>query len=297
MQRIGLNKGGYSGERIDIVAILSEIDQFASATGWTSEVFLDWPAPPSDAPPSLNVRPGPFKLRAYSRLSVRSAERDGGHDLRRDGLEGRATRARRVYISAGIHGDEPAGPLAVCELLRQNTWPTQLEFCVVPCINPTGFQRGTRENYQNADLNRDYRQGVTEEVKAHIRWLSAEATFDLALLLHEDWESNGFYVYELNPNNQPSLAEAMIEATRLVCPIETATRVDEWDCKNGIISPKVNPEDRPQWAEAIYLLKTRSRQNYTIESPSDFPMPTRIGALCAAVNAALKAFGNIAPKA
>ncbi len=29
----------------------------------------------------------------------------------------------RVYISAGIHGDEPAGPLAVRQLLQENRWP------------------------------------------------------------------------------------------------------------------------------------------------------------------------------
>jgi predicted deacylase len=28
----------------------------------------------------------------------------------------------RLYLSTGIHGDEPAGPLAALELLRQYPW-------------------------------------------------------------------------------------------------------------------------------------------------------------------------------
>ena len=47
------------------------------------------------------------------------------------------------------------------------------------------------------------------------------------------------------------------------------------------------PQERPDWPEAFYLISHKSRQGYTLEAPSDFPLATRVNALVAAVNAAL----------
>ena len=57
--------------------------------------------------------------------------------------------------------------------------------------------------------------------------------------------------------------------------------------RNGIVRPNISPEDRPDWPEAFYLITHKTRQSYTIEAPSDFPLPTRVNALAAAVNSAL----------
>jgi hypothetical protein len=272
VERSGRNKGGYFGEQIDIHNVLREIDDLASEAGFLSEVFLDSEALHGLIPSPSPKLPKRFELKAYKR-------------------EG-SSATGRVYISAGIHGDEPAGPLALARLFRRNAWRSDLDFSIVPCINPTGFQKGTRENYQQADLNRDYREAASREVKAHIRWIEKQSNFDIAFALHEDWEANGFYVYELNPYSRPSFAGEMIEAVRTICPIETASLVDNWDCAGGIIRPLVNPEDRPQWAESIYLLKTKSCLNYTLEAPSDFALDIRVAALCAALEAALTNFSG-----
>jgi len=109
-------------------------------------------------------------------------------------------------------------------------------------------------------------------------------------LLHEDWEANGFYVYELNPAKRPQIAEPIVEAVRTMCPIETAELVDNWECKAGIIRPAVKPEDRPQWAEAIYLLATKTGQTYTLETPSDFPLPFRVRTHVRAMDEAFRWF-------
>ena len=145
----------------------------------------------------------------------------------------------------------------------------------MPCINPTGFRRNTRENDEGVDLNRDFRHLKTPEISAHAHWLERQPAFDFCLLLHEDWEANGFYVYELNPQKRPSLAVPIIEAVRALCPIETAEMVDTFTCKEGIIRPPINPAERPQWAEAIYLIANKTRQSYTLETPSDFPLAIR----------------------
>ena len=78
MQRLGKNHGGYHGERIDIAAVLRDIADAAQHHGWTSEAL------PAEAG---------LELQTWTRSL--------------------AAPRRRLYLSAGIHGDEPAGPLAV----------------------------------------------------------------------------------------------------------------------------------------------------------------------------------------
>ncbi|MGD0253683.1 MAG: M14 family metallocarboxypeptidase [Verrucomicrobiota bacterium] len=254
MERLGKNHGGYHGETIDIRAVLRNVETAAQTHGWTSEIFHDT---------------GEFKLFALHRTCRDEAKR------------------RRIYISAGIHGDEPAGPLAGLRLLQENKWPANVEFWFCPCLNPAGFVLNRRENADGKDLNRDYRHLETAEVRAHIAWLERQPQFDVCLCLHEDWESHGFYLYEQNPDGKPSLAEIIISAVQKVCPIDPSELIEDRPAKNGIIRPNLDPRTRPQWAEAFYLIVHKSRLGYTLEAPSDFPLSTRVNALVAGVDAAL----------
>ena len=107
-------------------------------------------------------------------------------------------------------------------------------------------------------------------------------------MLHEDWEAAGFYLYELNPDQRPSRASAIIQAVSGVCPIETATLIDGRPCDgSGVIRPATDPTARPDWPEAFWLLQNRCRQSLTLEAPSDFPLANRVEALSAAVRCAL----------
>jgi len=200
-----------------------------------------------------------------------------------------ATARANLYISTGMHGDEPAGPLAALRLLQEDAWAADAAIWLCPCLNPTGFPLNRRENAAGIDLNRDYRNPQSSEVRAHIAWLQRQPRFDVTLCLHEDWESKGFYLYELNPDNRPSLAEKIREAAAKVCPVDTSPVIEDWPAQNGIIRPEINPEDRPQWPEAMYLITHKTRQSYTLEAPSDFPLHARIDALTSAVRAVLSA--------
>lgn len=193
----------------------------------------------------------------------------------------------RAYLSTGIHGDEPAGPVAMARLLADNQWPEGWEIWALPCLNPSGCRLHRRENEAGQDLNRDYRHRLTPEVDAHIGWLEAQPRFDLALCLHEDWEANGFYVYELNPCGKASLAAGVLAAVKDVCPIETARQVDGRKAEHGLIRPAFRPAKRLRWPEAFYLTQNKTDLCYTLEAPSDFPLATRVNALVTGARAAL----------
>lgn len=192
----------------------------------------------------------------------------------------------RVYVSSGIHGDEPAPPWALLTLLEQGFFDARCQWFVCPLLNPTGFVRQTRENHAGVDLNRDYKAPATVEIRAHVAWLRRQPNFDLVLCVHEDWEANGFYLYELNLLNRPTLALAMLGAAAAHMPIETATTIDgRASVETGIIRPASDPLLRDAWPEAIYLLQHHAKLDYTLETSSRFPLPVRVAALAAAITA------------
>ncbi len=194
----------------------------------------------------------------------------------------------RIYLSAGIHGDEPAPPLALLEMLEAGIFDERAHWFICPLLNPAGFRRRARENAAGLDLNRDYRETQSAEIAAHISWLRRQPNFNLTLCVHEDWESKGYYLYELNPQERPSLAEAMLAAVARVCPIDPSGMIDGRLALRGIIRPVGEPWDRPQWPEAIYLRAHHANLGYTIESPSSFPLAQRVAAHRAALETALE---------
>jgi len=193
----------------------------------------------------------------------------------------------RIYLSAGIHGDEPAPPLTLLALIEAGEFDSRATWFICPLLNPEGIARGTRENASGTDLNRDYRHLESPEVRFHVRWLERQPNFDLAVCVHEDWESAGFYLYELNPDRRPSLAEPMVAAVSKVCPIDQSPVIEGREAKGGIIRPSADPLERERWPEAIYLQAHHTRLSYTIESPSALALETRIAALKAALGKAV----------
>lgn len=256
MQRLGKNHGGYHGETIAIRAVLDEAEAAARQHGWRAEVF--------------HAR-NKWQWLAFHRAGLPPA-----------------SKVPRIYLSTGIHGDEPAGPLAALQLLRDNEWPAHADFWLLPCLNPTGFALNRRENDCGLDLNRQYLHPEAEEIRSHITWLERQPDFDLTLCLHEDWESHGFYVYELNLDSRPSLAQSIVAAVASVCPIDPSETIEGRPAANGIIRPNADPRSRPQWPEAFWLVSHRTRLSYTLEAPSDFPLTSRVNALVAGVKAALR---------
>jgi len=197
----------------------------------------------------------------------------------------------RVYFSAGIHGDEPAPPWALLRLVEAGFFDARCTWFLCPLLNPTGFALRTRENHAKLDLNRDYKAPFSGEVQAHVAWLQRQPNFDLIICVHEDWEAQGFYLYELNPEHRPTLAPAMIEAARHLCPIEVAAAIDGRPIDEpGIIRPISDPVLRDTWPETIYLRHHHGSLDYTIETPSALPLEQRIATHCAVLRRAVEYF-------
>jgi predicted deacylase len=194
----------------------------------------------------------------------------------------------RVYLSAGIHGDEPAPPIALLSLLETGAFGEGVDWFLCPMLNPAGLAAGTRANGAGVDLNRDYRDPQSPETRAQIAWLQGQPRFDLTLCLHEDWEPAGFYIYEQNPEGRPSLAEAFLQAAATHCPIEMSPIIDGREAHGGVIRTAGDLLSREKWPEAIYLRANHTSLAYTVETPSSLQLGRRVAALKAVVSSAIE---------
>ena len=260
-ERLHGNRGAYCGEQIDVVRVIGLIHTAAEERGWAIHEL---------------TRQAEYSVWVMARKPSESAGPP-----------------RRIYISTGIHGDEPAGPLAALQLVHENRWPLNSEITLVPCLNPSGIVGNLRVGPEGIDYNRDYRDPKTSLVRSHLAWLQRQARFDLALLLHEDWEADGFYLYELNPLGKSSVADDVIRAVADLCPILEAKKADDWPASNGVVRPNVDPAKRPDWPEALYLAQKKADLCYTFEAPSDYALPARVAALVMAVNKAIQQIASV----
>jgi hypothetical protein len=101
-----------------------------------------------------------------------------------------------VSITAGVHGDEPAAPWALFSIVRDGLLDPRFGYRIWPCLNPTGYVRGTRENAEGDDVNRSFSRGGTTPEARTVFTANRDRRFVLALDLHEDFEAEGCYLYE-----------------------------------------------------------------------------------------------------
>lgn len=193
-----------------------------------------------------------------------------------------------VYLSSGIHGDEPSGPLALLELLKEDFFGESYHWLICPNLNPSGLVAGTRENREGIDLNRDYHFCKSPEVCAHISWLAKQETPRLFLSLHEDWESTGFYYYEINLGVGGPAHRDLLEAASKFFPVEPGTIIDDHEVTEpGWIYHSEHPDLPEGWPEAIYLARRGCPLSLTFETPSTGLIERRIACHRAVVKEAV----------
>lgn len=200
---------------------------------------------------------------------------------------------KRVYLSGGMHGDEPAGPLALLKLLDEGFFTGPADWTICPALNPTGLAAGTRENAEGIDLNRDYFTRRSAEAAAHAEWLLGRPVPDLFLSLHEDWETSGFYFYEINlTEDKPQRARAILDAVAPWFPAESGADIDGHEPRGpGWIFHAAKADIPEGWPEAIYLADLGCPLSFTLETPSKEDIGARVAAHGAAVRAACAASG------
>ena len=193
---------------------------------------------------------------------------------------------RRLLVTSGVHGDEPAGIEAVLRFLEPTppAYPG-FEFVVVPCVNPTGYVRATRENSRGVDIDRSFETDDEEEVRI-IKNLFDSERFDCHVDFHEDWEATGFYMYETFESGV-GIGPTIVRRVEAVMPIDP-------DGEESKDSESVSPGVlcvQPTWGQQgslPYVLAHNTDHAVMFETPSGTDLETRIAAHLAAFDTVLQ---------
>ncbi len=199
--------------------------------------------------------------------------------------------SRRILISGGIHGDEPAGVETICTFLENKLYRDFLkdwEFTLLPCINPSGFEAGTRNNLNDVDLNRKFKEKTVPQEVSFARNI-VNRPYDLDLELHEDTDSPGYYIYQKDLAEELSpLGRAILDRVESVHPLNLAEEIEEIPAARGLLSRLSGPEEMEWWPMALYANVQGCRHVFTLESSPSLPMDVRVKAHLTAIKAALE---------
>lgn len=220
------------------------------------------------------IQDSPFVMRPFAELDgyplvvIENAAADAGNGL---------------YISTGIHGDEPAPPWALLAWFQQGGWRAldpELPVTLFPLLNPAGVAANTRGDLRGRDLNRLFdkkRTSPFREIRAHL----SRRTYQLAVCLHEDYDGQGIYAYDLNRKRDATPAKTLLKKVETDhMPIDPRSAIDGRRAREGVIfRRRLDRKEIPGLPEAVFLfLEGHAARTLTFETPSEFCFSERASA-------------------
>jgi hypothetical protein len=195
-----------------------------------------------------------------------------------------------IYISAGMHGDEAGSTEGLITWAEEHADElSRLPLLIFPCLNPWGLTRNVRTNEGGIDLNRAFHRDDVPVIRS-VRDILRGHSFTVALHLHEDYDAQGIYLYEVQ-RDQPYWGEMILEAAGRIIPVDSRTRIEKVRSREGLIRRPFSMRRYEQIGglpEAIYVHQNHSRHALTFETPSEFGLMERVAAHGAAIEVVLR---------
>ena len=200
-----------------------------------------------------------------------------------------------LYVSAGIHGDEPAGAEALASwaeahLAAHVRAAGSRPLFLLPCLNPWGLVHNQRADHRGRDLNRIFDRQVSPV--GELRRLLAGWRFELALHLHEDYDAQGIYLYEIRAGRARWDVDLLRACRSKSMPIEGRRRIDGWSFREGVPAKPIDLRRVPQVPEALYLFRRHTDRACTFETPSEYGLSRRVQTHVRMIRACLRRLGG-----
>ena len=203
-----------------------------------------------------------------------------------------AKRAPTILVTAGIHGEEPGSVAGALRWLESGEWVQwDVNWFVLPCINPYGWERNQRRNAQRRDINRQFRGATACPEAKLIKRLVKGSRYLFSFDLHEDVDASGYYLYELR-QEPPFIGERIVKAVSRVIPINRKKLIDGAQATGfGLIRRAASIEAlkrRRRWPMAYHLFVNCTGHILGSETPVHFRLEQRATAHHVALRTALQ---------
>jgi len=215
-----------------------------------------------------------------------------------------------VLVCAGIHGDEPAGVEALFRFMSDEAEKYKDRFSIVaiPCLNPSGYDAGTRDSAAGADINRDFLSDTPNPEAGMVkRFIGASGNrYALAFSLHEDntdLPTGGrpltdnpteFYMYEYSLEGKPPLGRGILrELEGAGIQVRKSPMIYNDANDGGLIVIKgAMDESRPDAKSLEAYLLPHAERILNPETPTVWPFEKRVQAHLQTVKFALNRLGT-----
>lgn len=216
-----------------------------------------------------------------------------------------------VLLSAGVHGDEPAGVHTVLEFLETKApaYADRFRFFVFPCVNPVGFERDTINSGENLNVNRMFKTDTpsTEAklVKAQLeKW---NVKFAFTIDMHEIppyWADEGFtakdnpreaYLYETHADKTKRIGRKLLDELPKEIEVCRWPKIYGDKADRGLVSypeGNFNPVYAEQTTLDGFLQANYSPHTFTSETPIGWPLAKRVRAQTSWLLSALKHYSK-----
>jgi len=262
-------------EKIVILKLNTTDTDFVEDTHFEAQANLGkWLAKMSSFEPSELIEVIPFDIKKWTAQDTLKINGLRQKHLMRENVESikmKSIATKPIIITAGIHGDEPAG-IMVADIIRQQI----PEIFVMSPLNPDGVGKNKRRD-NGVDLNRQF--GKDNEEANAIEQKILDHNPSLVINLHEDDTSSGCYAYCTEENRE--LGKLVLNAMKAELPtVKSQANGDRTD--DGIITKcgtKGTLESR---------LRDRGIRYLTIETPTRKEISKRVNAMLVGIIAAMK---------
>lgn len=190
-----------------------------------------------------------------------------------------------AFLSAGIHGDEPAGPEALVRWAEgQGRALREKPLLLFPCLNPWGLVNNQRTNAGGIDLNRTFDRDDIEPIGAMKKRLLGRR-FEAALTLHEDYDALGIYLYEISRHPSRDAGRALLDAGSGGLPLDARKTIEGRRFDRGLMLRRARLREIPLHPEAIHLYLHHTDHALTFETPSEGSLALRVEATVRVIEA------------
>lgn len=196
---------------------------------------------------------------------------------------------KTIILSAGHHGEEFYAVNVLLKFIKQPIIFSDFNYIIFPCVNPYGYEKNFRNNFNNQETNNSmHLQKDSKVPELAILFDEFPRTADLILDIHGDSGKDKCYMYEHKSENLSSLAEKALAENDILIPYLRTKTIYGTVLKNGVLCP-------PKYDIGVegFLEQLGVQYSLTLELPGKYDGQKRAEGGVTIINSILKNFKEI----